>query len=135
VRYALALIGAAGALAALAVLPERAGAVVPCWQQVIHEWSVGRVSLHHPLSCYREALRRAPTDLRVYSSLEEDLDDAVHAVSVREGRAGGIRVLASAAKPSGSGNAVNALDDAAIAGGFVLVAAAGVVALRRLRRS
>ena len=134
-RYALALVGAAGALAALAVLPGRAGAAAPCWQQVIREWSVGRLSLSHPLSCYRDALQHAPTDLRVYSSLEEDLDDAVHSVSVRQGQGHVVRVLASAAGArAGSGESLNALDYAAIAGGFIVVAAGAVVLVRRVRR-
>jgi hypothetical protein len=139
VRYALTLVGVAGALAAAAVLPGRAGAAVPCWQQVIAEWSVGRLSLTHPIGCYREALKRAPTDLRVYSSLEEELDDAVQAVSMRRGRAEGTRVVASASAPrvstAGAGETLGPLDYAAIGAGFVVIASAAVFVLRRLRRS
>jgi hypothetical protein len=139
VRYALALVGVVGALAAAVVLPGRAGAVVPCWQQVIDEWSVGRLSLTHPIGCYREALRRAPTDLRVYSSLEEELDGAVHAVAARRTRAWGTRVVASASgsdlAAAGRGEAPSPLDYAAIGAGLVLVASVTVIALRRLRRS
>jgi hypothetical protein len=138
VRYALTLVGVAGALAAAAVLPGRAGAVVPCWQQVIAEWSVGRLSLTHPIDCYREALKQAPTDLRVYSNLEEELDDAVHAVSVRRGRQEGTRVVASASGSSvsaaGPGESLSPVDYAAIGAGFILVASVAVFTLRRVRR-
>ena len=139
VRYALTLVGVAGALAAAVVLPGHAGAAVPCWQQVIGEWSVGRLSLTHPIGCYREALKRAPTDLRVYSNLEEELDDAVHVVSIRRGRTEGTRVVASAASSSvsaaGPGESLSPVDYAAIGAGFVLVASVAVFALRRVRRS
>ena len=138
VRYALTLVGVAGALAAAAVLPGQAGAAVPCWQKVIDEWSVGRLSLTHPIGCYREALKRAPTDLRVYSSLEEELDDAVHVISIRRERTGSMRVVASASSSSvsdaGPGESLSPVDYAAIGAGFVLVASVAVFALRRVRR-
>jgi hypothetical protein len=141
VRYALALVGAAGALVAALVMAGSAVGAVPCWQRVIHEWSAGRLSLTHPVGCYREALERAPTDLRVYSNLEEELDDAVHAVSMRRGRTEGTRVVASASgsgpatATAGRGEPLSTVDYAAIGAGLVLVSSVAIFALRRVRRS
>src|SRR5215471_20219368 len=55
-----------------------AGAAQPCWEQVISDWSAhGRITGTYPASCYRQAMANAPTDLRIYSSIEDDLQQAL----------------------------------------------------------
>src|SRR6516162_920500 len=61
-----------------------AGAAEPCWERVISDWSAhGRVTGTYPVSCYRQAMANAPTDLRIYSSIEDDLQSALGARTAR----------------------------------------------------
>jgi hypothetical protein len=53
-------------------------AATPCWERVIADWSDnGRVDRTYPLSCYREAVRHMPEDLRAYSSAPAAIDRAL----------------------------------------------------------
>jgi hypothetical protein len=58
---------------ALAVsAPSRAA--TPCWRQVIDDWVQNdRVQSTYPLHCYKDALAHVPEDMRVYSSIEDDI--------------------------------------------------------------
>ena len=61
-----------------------AGAAQPCWEQVIADWSAhGKFTGTYPASCYRQAMANAPTDLRIYSSIEDDLQSALGARTAR----------------------------------------------------
>ena len=83
--YPLAL----GALVLVLVLWPVAGtssasAAAPCWQSVIADWSNdGQIEGTYPAACYRQAMQDAPTDLKVYSSLEDDLQSALARRSAR----------------------------------------------------
>lgn len=67
-------LAASGAL----LLPSVGSAAVPCWQRLIADWSRdGRVDRTYPLTCYREAVKRLPEDLRAYSSAPDDIDRAL----------------------------------------------------------
>lgn len=58
---------------ALAV-PAPSRAATPCWRQVINDWVKNdRVQTTYPLHCYKDALAHVPEDLRVYSSIEDDI--------------------------------------------------------------
>jgi hypothetical protein len=51
-----------------------ASAKAPCWRQIQDEWVANRhISTTYPLHCYREAIAHVPEDLRVYSSIEQDI--------------------------------------------------------------
>jgi len=54
-----------------------ATAAQPCWRTVIQDWYDGKIDGNYSASCYREALKNAPDDLKMYSDLPEDLDRAL----------------------------------------------------------
>jgi hypothetical protein len=61
-----------------------AAAAQPCWESVIADWSAhGRITGTYPASCYRQAMANAPTDLKIYSSIEDDLQAALGARTAR----------------------------------------------------
>jgi hypothetical protein len=63
---------------------QSAPAAPPCWQSVIADWSNdGQVEGTYSAACYRQAMQNAPTDLKVYSSLEDDLQSALARRSAR----------------------------------------------------
>ena len=62
---------------ALSVGDRAAAAKISCGQQVLNDWADGRIDKSYPAHCYQEALRLAPQDTRVYSSLEADLARAL----------------------------------------------------------
>jgi len=68
---------AAGVL--LLALPGTAAAKIPCWKQVLNDWSNGRTIGVYPLHCYRDAIRNLPEDLRDYSSAADDIQAALQA--------------------------------------------------------
>jgi hypothetical protein len=56
----------------------------PCWEQVIDDWAVhGKITSTYPATCYRQAMANAPTDLKIYSSIEDDLQSALAARTAR----------------------------------------------------
>jgi hypothetical protein len=82
---ALAAIAVALSVAlAAAVLPPAAVAATPCWKSVIADWSRnGSIDHSYSLACYRQAMQNAPTDLKIYSTLESDLQRALRLRSSR----------------------------------------------------
>jgi hypothetical protein len=69
---------AAGLLVA-GLAPGTAAAKIPCWQQVLNDWSNGRAIGVYPLHCYRDAIKNLPEDLRDYSSAADDIQAALQA--------------------------------------------------------
>jgi hypothetical protein len=68
------LVAAAFGVLALTVGASPAAAKTACWRQIQNEWVENRhISTTYPLHCYREAIAHVPEDLRVYSSIEEDI--------------------------------------------------------------
>jgi hypothetical protein len=61
-----------------ATLAPTARADAPCWRTVIHEWVAGGVHEDHPVKCYRQAIAKAPADLRIYSNLADDLQRLIN---------------------------------------------------------
>jgi hypothetical protein len=80
---------ALGALVLVLVLSPLAGtssasAAAPCWKAVIADWARdGSLDWVYPASCYQEAMQKAPTDLKVYSTLEDDLQSALRQHAAR----------------------------------------------------
>ena len=130
--YPLAL----GALVLVLVVPAAAGTVsasaaTPCWKAVIADWSKdGRIQGTYSAACYRQAMQNAPTDLKVYSSLEDDLQSALTRRSARR-LAGAHEAPVALGTASGSSAAMLA---ALVAGLAVLLALAGGAAAFVRRR-
>jgi hypothetical protein len=121
-------------LSVLAVPSVAPAAATPCWKTVIADWSKdNRVDGRYPATCIRDAMIHAPTDLKIYSSVEEDLQSALRARSVR--RLAGVHggPAASIAAPNGSSSFSPLV---IVLGGLgVLVAACTAVVLFRRRRA
>ncbi len=67
---------AAGAVVASSGPVSAASA--PCWQRVIADWSRhGAIQGSYSASCLRQAMQNEPTDLKIYSSLDEALRRAI----------------------------------------------------------
>lgn len=93
---ALAVLG--GALSA-----PGASAATPCWQAVIADWSRDNaVDGRYSPECLRQAMVNAPTDLKIYSSVEEDLRAALQTRSARRLSGAHSATAASVATPGGS---------------------------------
>lgn len=80
-RLAIAAL-AGGFLLAAGTGAGTASAAQPCWRTVINDWYDGQIDGRYSASCYREALKNAPDDLKIYSDLPEDLNRALQS-SVR----------------------------------------------------
>jgi hypothetical protein len=82
------LVAALAVLAGLAVgaaVPATAEAAKPCWLQLLNDWYDGRIDRAYPISCYREAIRNLPADVKTYSSAQDDLERALQAAIRRNG--------------------------------------------------
>ena len=73
----LALLALVAGLAAALVTPSSASAAgKPCWERVIDDWlDNGTIDGTYKASCYQQALKHVPEDLRDYS----DITDAIQA--------------------------------------------------------
>lgn len=59
------------AVAAAAERPQ------PCWRAVVDDWANGGINRQHSLRCYRSALHNLPSDIRTYTTAEDDIRRAV----------------------------------------------------------
>ena len=99
----IALIGVLAGVAAALVAPSTAGAATPCWKRVINQWLDNKpIATTYKPSCYQQALKNIPEDLRDYSDISDAISAALQA-SLRGGSGGGTSSGGGAA-PSGSGN-------------------------------
>lgn len=74
---------AVAAFAPFAASP--AGAAVPCRDRIYNDWYAdGKIATTYPISCYRDALKKVPTDAREYSSLADDIRSAMQGALARE---------------------------------------------------
>lgn len=119
---------------ALLAIPTAASASTPCWKDVIADWSKDNaVDGRYSPTCLRQAMVNAPTDLKIYSSLEDDLQSALRARSAR--RLAGVPArpaAASLAEPSGS-SAVSPLVVVLGGLGVLAVVGTGLLVVRRRR--
>ena len=83
--FALASLAAALSVAmGPAVTSPAAATAAPCWKSVIADWSGnGSIDRSYAPACYRQAMQNAPTDLKIYSTLEGDLQSALRLRSSR----------------------------------------------------
>ncbi len=69
-------------LTAVLLAPGRAAAATPCWKQIVSDWSVdGSIDKTYTVSCYRDALKNLPEDVRDYTSLGDDIQSALQAAA------------------------------------------------------
>ena len=72
--------------AVLVAVPAKslAAANASCAERVLRDWSDdGKIEKTFAPRCYREAIARLPTDVRVYSSAEDDITRALTRVATR----------------------------------------------------
>ena len=113
--------------------PAPTAAALPCWKTAIADWSKDNsIDGRYSASCLRQAMVSAPTDLKIYSSLEDDLRAAMRVRSSR--RLAGAHTTVAAALPSSGSSALSPLV-VVLAGIAVLVATCTVGALVRRRRA
>lgn len=99
----IALIGVLAGVTAALVAPATAGAATPCWKRVINQWLDNKpIATTYKPSCYQQALKNIPEDLRDYSDISDAISAALQA-SLRGGSGGGT----GSSAPSGSGNSGN----------------------------
>jgi len=85
----IALIGVLAGLAAALVAPSTAAAATPCWKRVINQWLDNKpIATTYKPSCYQQALKHVPEDLRDYSDITDAISAALQA-SLRGGGSGG----------------------------------------------
>ncbi len=62
----------------LLALPGTAAAAKPCWERVIDDWLAnGRITGTYKGSCYQQALKHVPEDLRDYSNITDAIAAAM----------------------------------------------------------
>jgi hypothetical protein len=82
VKRVFLLILAVAALAPFA--PSTAGAAVPCRDRIYNDWyHDGKIATTYPIACYRDAIKKVPTDAREYSSLLDDIRSAMQGALAR----------------------------------------------------
>jgi hypothetical protein len=79
-----ALVACACAVACSA-FPAGAAAAVPCRNKIYNDWyHDGKIASTYPIACYRDALKHVKGDLKVYSSLTDDIRSALQAAIARK---------------------------------------------------
>jgi hypothetical protein len=129
--------GVSALFAVVALAPATASAKEECWEALVADWSDGAISSLYPISCYREALKNMPEDVRLYSSASDDINRAL------SGRVVGRSIAGSSAKPSQPSAAAAVTADGSsgtplvlfgsLAGLLALGGAAGYYAQRKWR--
>jgi hypothetical protein len=130
---ALGITLVAVAVAPAVSAPQATAAATPCWRAAIGDWSVnGTLDGRYPAACLRQAMQNAPTDLKIYSTLEDDFQAALRVRSARH-LAGTHASVASLDEP-GRSSPVSQL--AFVLGGLAVLVAgcAAVVSIVRRRR-
>jgi hypothetical protein len=101
----IALIGVLAGLAAALVAPSTAGAATPCWKRVINQWLANKpIATTYKPSCYQQALKNIPEDLRDYSDISDAISAALQASLRGDGSSGGGTNSGGSTAPSGSGS-------------------------------
>ena len=102
----LALLVLVAGLAAAAVRPTPAAAAgKPCWEQVIDDWlDNGTIDKQYKASCYQQALKHVPEDLRDYSNITDAISAALSATLRGDSSSGGGSSNGGGGTSSGSDN-------------------------------
>jgi hypothetical protein len=85
------LLAVAVAALGISVAAPSAHAAQPCWKRVIADWTKdGVISARYSPHCLRTAAKKAPEDLKDYSSILDDINAALlNALAIRGGHNGG----------------------------------------------
>jgi len=126
-------------LVAVAVFPAvsatpAAAATTPCWRAAIADWSAnGSIDARYSPACLRQAMQNAPTDLKIYSTLEDDLQAALRVRSARHLATAGSHTTVASLDDPGRSSPVSQL--ALVLGGLALfvVGSASLATIRRRR--
>jgi hypothetical protein len=132
VRFPPLALGALGLVLAFSPLAgtPSAAAATPCWKAVITDWARdGSIDQAYPATCYRQAMQNAPTDLKVYSTIEDDLQNALRQRTAR--RLTGAHVAAVSLETSGGSSFSMLVALVAGVGGVLAVCSVAAAALRR----
>jgi hypothetical protein len=97
--------GVSALFAVVALAPATASAKEECWETLVADWSDGAISNLYPISCYRQALKNMPEDVRLYSSASDDINRAL------SGRVVGRSLAGSTADGSSQPTAAAAVAD------------------------
>ena len=82
------LIAVLAGLAVIVSAPSTAAASTPCWKRVINQWLDNKpIATTYSPSCYQQALKHVPEDLRDYSDITDAINAALQA-SLRGGSTG-----------------------------------------------
>ena len=120
------------ALAALAFSTAAPAATTPCWKNVIADWAKDNsVDGRYSAPCIRLAMQNAPTDLKIYSSLEDDLQTALEKRSARQ--LAGAHVTPASLAATGESSGSTLIELLAGLAGLVLACAAVAAVIRRRR--
>jgi len=105
VATTIALIGVLAGVTAALVAPSTAGAATPCWKLVINQWLDNKpIATTYKPSCYQQALKHVPEDLRDYSDITDAISAALQASLRGDGSSGGgTGGTSGGTAPSGSG--------------------------------
>ena len=81
IRFAATLTLAPALFAGLVLMlamPGQAAAAKPCWERVIDDWLAnGTITGTYKVSCYQQALKHVPEDLRDYSNITDAINAAM----------------------------------------------------------
>jgi hypothetical protein len=109
-------------LAVLAVaataIPAQASAAGPCRNDVYDDWyHDGKIASTYPISCYRDAVKHVHGDLKIYSSLTDDIRAAMQAAIARAQGKSNVpdqvgKGVPAAETASGTGSGPNSSSDA-----------------------
>ncbi len=101
----IAMLALSVALVLAAAAPASARQL-PCWRSVLNDWSDGEIDHAHPLGCYRTALERLPSDIRTYTTAEDDIQRALlDAIRARRSPTKGATSKASRSRAAASSGA------------------------------
>jgi hypothetical protein len=130
VPFALGTVLVALAVAPALSTPPATAASTPCWRAAIIDWSAdGKLNARYPATCLRQAMQNAPTDLKIYSTLEDDLQAAVRVGSARH-LAGAHAPVVSLDEPGRS----SPVSQLAMVLGILAILAAGSAAVATIMR-
>ena len=124
---------ALAAASAVSATPA-ASATTPCWRAAIADWSVnGSIDARYPPACLRQAMQNAPTDLKIYSTLEDDLQAALRVRSARHLAGAGTHPTVASLDDPGRSSPVSQL--AMVLGGLAIfvLGSASLATIRRRR--
>jgi hypothetical protein len=95
-------------LVLLLALPGQAAAAKPCWERVIDDWLAnGTITGTYKVSCYQQALKHVPEDLRDYTNVSDAIAAAMQDRLRGNGSGSGTGTGTGTDSGSGSGNPAN----------------------------